>query len=423
MQRILDIALNDLRIIFKDRSIWINLVILPIVISVAVGYANGAGFTGGGTVSLRVDGFDADASAMSAQFLDAVRAGNANLVLCPMDQTEADLCQLGDEALTAELAQTRLEDKVSLATLEIPSGFGAALARGEAVSVIYRSNEDATAPSYILQAVQSAATRLSGAQIAVQVGGQVADSLSFLQFSDDADRAAFLEEIRGRAAAGWAADLITVETVQAALDPATTQTSGGGFAQSIPGIASMYVMFTVLPAASAFILERKNWTLQRLATLPISRAQILGGKLLARFVMGMIQYAVLFGFGALALGVTFGSQPLTMLPVMIAYTACVTALALALTTFITTDMQAQGITLFMSLTLAPLGGAWWPLEIVPEWMRVIGHVSPIAWAMDAYREIIFYGGGIGDVIVPIAVLLAATAALFAIGVARFRFSK
>ncbi|MBK8022525.1 MAG: ABC transporter permease [Chloroflexi bacterium] len=426
MKRIIDIALNDLRIIFKDRGIWINLVVLPIVIAVAVGYANGAGVTANpGPVRIRVDVFDADGSAESAQFLEQVRAVNSNLVLCPMDQTEADVCGLGGVDLTPELAQTRLEDQVALATLEIPVGFGAALTSGEAVNVVYRSNEDATAPSYILQAVQAAATRLSGAQIAGQVGGQIADTLTFLQFSDDADRAAFVESIQGRAAQEWEADLIAVETVQASLDPSTTQglNTGEGFAQSIPGMASMYVMFTVLPAASAFILERKNWTLQRLATLPVSRTQILAGKLLARFTMGMIQYAILFGFGVLVLNVNFGSQPLTMLPVMMAYTACVTALALALTTFITTDMQAQGITLFMSLTLAPLGGAWWPLEIVPEWMRVVGHISPIAWAMDAYREIIFYGGGLGDVIVPIVVLLAATVVLFAVGVTRFRFTK
>lgn len=425
MRRTLDIAINDLRIIFKDRSIWINLIILPIVLSVAVGFANGVGSSApSGDVKIIIDVLDNDQSTASSQFLDDLRAANGSLLLCPMDQTADDACQYKDGSLTPELAQTRLENKVSLATIELPSGFGASIGAGQRVDILYRSNESATAPSYILQAVQSAATRLNGAQVAAQVGEQVAGSLPFLQFSDDADRQAFVESIRQKAQEEWAANPVSVQTVEASLSENTSSNNNGnGFAQSIPGIASMYVMFVVLPAAAAIILERKNWTLQRLATMPVSRTQILGGKLLARFVLGMIQYFILFAFGGVVVGVRFGNDPVALILLMITYSACVTALSLALTTFITTDQQAQGIALFMSLTLAPLGGAWWPLEIVPAWMRVVGHISPIAWAMDGYHEIIFYGGGLGDVIVPILVLVALTAALFAFGVSRFRFTN
>src|SRR5690606_41999788 len=46
----------------------------------------------------------------------------------------------------------------------------------------------------------------------------------------------------------------------------------------------------------------------------------------------------------------------------------------------------------LGLTFASLGGAWWPLEIVPRYMQQIGHLSPIAWAMDAFRDLLFYQG-------------------------------
>ena len=98
-----------------------------------------------------------------------------------------------------------------------------------------------------------------------------------------------------------------------------------------------------------------------------------------------------------------------------------TALALALTTLLKNENQAAGITLFLALTLAPLGGAWWPLDIVPNWMRGIGHLSPVAWVMDGFRSLIFFDGNLGAVIVPILVLLAMTAGFFAFGVARFKF--
>jgi len=425
MQRILDIALNDLRIIFKDRSIWINIAIIPIIIAIAVGFANGAGgSTAPSDIKIRVDVVDADQSAESATFLDNLRAANASLVLCPADQTADDLCQFGDLPFDVTLAQARLEDKVALALLEIPSGFGAALSAGENVTVIYRSNESATAPSYILQAVQAAVTRTGGVAVAARVGGQVADDFEALTFADDADRSAFVASVGERAAAVWAENPVSVDYVLASIDSNVEVTAAtSGFSQSISGIATMYVMFAVLPAAAAILLERKNGTLQRLATLPLTRAQILGGKLLGRFTLGMIQYAIMFAFGALVLGVRFGSDLFALVLVMMAYTLCVTALSLALTTILKTDQQAQGIVLFMSLTLAPLGGAWWPLEIVPAWMRTFGHVSPVAWAMDSYTQLMIYGGGLGDVIVPVLVLLAATAVLFVIGVRNFRFTN
>jgi ABC-2 type transport system permease protein len=205
----------------------------------------------------------------------------------------------------------------------------------------------------------------------------------------------------------------------ASVEP-TENTGGEGFRQSIPGMASMYVLFTVLPLSAAFIRERKQWTLQRLVTLPISRAQILGGKLLSRFFLGMIQFGVLFGFGLL-IGARFGYEVLGLLLLMVAFALCVTALALALTTLLKNEGQAVGISLFMSLTLAPLGGAWWPLDIVPEWMRTIGHVSPIAWVMDGFRSLIFFNGNLSTIIIPILVLLAMTVLFFVFGVVRFRF--
>ena len=88
MRQIIEIALNDLRIIFRERSIWVNLFVIPIVLSVVIGLANGAGETTGepsAGPSILIDVIDNDSSTLSQQFLAAVRAANANFVLCPFD--------------------------------------------------------------------------------------------------------------------------------------------------------------------------------------------------------------------------------------------------------------------------------------------------------------------------------------------------
>ena len=205
MRATIDIALNELRILFIDRSIWVNLVVIPIILSVAIGFANGAGSSGSSEgPRLRVDVFDNDDSTVSQQFLEDVRSANPRIVLCPVDNDEDDVCGFGDASFTPELAQQRLEDEVSLALIEIPAGFAESVNAGQPIAIIYRSNEDATAPSYILQAVQAAAQRVGGVQAAITVANDVSADLPFLQFEDDAERAAFEETVRQEAQTLWA---------------------------------------------------------------------------------------------------------------------------------------------------------------------------------------------------------------------------
>ena len=51
-----------------------------------------------------------------------------------------------------------------------------------------------------------------------------------------------------------------------------------------------------------------------------------------------------------------------------------------------------------------LGGCMWPLEIVGDTMRTVGHAVPHAWAVDAWVELLSRGGGLADIAGQLAVL-------------------
>ena len=434
MRPLLTIAFNDLRILFKDWvSVLLNLVVIPIAISLAAGAANGAFGSSAPSVDTRViliDVIDQDQTDLSTRFLSAVRASNERLVLCPLDDMPdqesgaSGACELDAERVFDEaVAIERLQSQTTLALLIIPAGFESALNNNQPVTIQYRSNESASAPSYILESVQAAVQQVGGAALARQVGLTVADQLDLVEFADETDRAAFGENVRQRAETLWSAPPVSINVVSTTLDPIenTSDASSGGFNQSFPGIGTMYAMFAVLPLMAAIIDERRNGTLQRMTMMPLSRAQVLGGKLLARFLVGMIQYAIVFGVGFL-IGVRYGDDPFALILLMVTFVFCLTALALAFSTLIKTSAQAAGISIFLSLTLAPLGGAWWPLEIVPDWMRMLGHISPVAWVMDGYQRLMFFDGGLVDVLPMLAVLIGMGVLLFIIGISRFRFS-
>jgi ABC-2 type transport system permease protein len=73
------------------------------------------------------------------------------------------------------------------------------------------------------------------------------------------------------------------------------------------------------------------------------------------------------------------------------------------------------------MVLVPLGGGWWPLALVPEWMQVLGHLSPVAWCLDALNALIFYDRGFWTgVLQPVGVLLIFAAVCFVFGVQMLR---
>jgi ABC-2 type transport system permease protein len=400
MDKILAVALTDLRVNFRERSTLIFLVLLPAFMVVVVAFANGA-FATDNTERprTRLEVVDNDNTERSAQFLQTLRLLDDNLILCPMDREGCD---------TEEIS----------ATLEIPAGFGEALFSDTPISVIYRTDEDPLQVSPVYGTIQAAASRVSGAVVARRLGESVIE--------EDAE---FGQSVFNRASEIWATNPVSVAYSEAPIDVDSEEAvrAQPGFRQSVPGIGSMYVLFTVLAGTTILINERKNWTLQRLITMPVTGSQVIAGKMLARFIMGMLQYLVAFGIGmffAGQMGFSFGNSPLALLLVMMSFTFFSCALALLLATVVSTEQQAGGVTTFLALTMAAIGGAWWSLnlEFIPDFMQSISYLSPIRYAMDGFSRVILNGGGIADVLPQVGILVGVGTVLFVIASRRFRIA-
>jgi ABC-2 type transport system permease protein len=65
-----------------------------------------------------------------------------------------------------------------------------------------------------------------------------------------------------------------------------------------------------------------------------------------------------------------------------------------------------------------LGGTMWPLEVVGDTMRTIGHLVPQAWIMDGFVTLIFDGGGVTDLGRELAVLASFALVALVLGARR-----
>lgn len=421
MRPILTIVLNDLRIFFSQRGNLVGLLVIPVLLTVVIGWSLGQ-FVGGGEPRLRVDLIDLDGSGLSARLIDELRATNDALVLCPLDNDADDYCRLEGEALDLERAVERARRGRTEALIVIPAGYAAALETFEQAGIDYYSSSDPLQPDAVLQGLDAVLQRVNSASMTAGVAGALLDNLTAglgLPAFNEAVRTEFLDGLY-RNAEQKLIEMPAAVRFETGEEEAGLDASDNGFNQSAPGMGSLYVMFTVLGGMAVLLRERKQWTLQRLMALPLSRGQILGSKIVVYFVLGMIQYMIVFVVGWIA-GMDFGDDLPALFAVMAAFVLCITALTFALAPWIKSEGQASGFVLLLSLSLAPLGGAWWPLEIVPDFMRTLGHLSPVAWAMDGFHDLIWYSGGFGDVLPEVGVLLAAAVVLFAVGIRGFSF--
>jgi len=196
-----------------------------------------------------------------------------------------------------------------------------------------------------------------------------------------------------------------------------------GSEHSVPAMATMFAFFLVGYIGFAFFSERQNNTWERLRASPATNAEILIGKIVPALLLALFQQTVLFGVGIAVFGLRPQGSIVALFAVVLVLCICLTALGVFVATIFKTNQQLNAVTNLGTMILAGISGAFVPIEVLPTWARTIAPISPQYWALRGYRAVILDGGGLADVALPIAVLLALAAACAVAALARFRFDE
>ncbi len=166
----------------------------------------------------------------------------------------------------------------------------------------------------------------------------------------------------------------------------------GGYNQTVPGMIVMSVIFSILTYGTGlFAADRRSGLLRRLVTTPSNRPVILGGKLLGRIFMGLLQVAILLLVSTLAFGFYLGNSWFGWIVIMVPYAFACGALGMLFGCFFRSEDQAGTIGWIPAMLMAALGGCWWSREVVPDYLNYVGYLFPTAWAMDGLHKIISFG--------------------------------
>jgi ABC-2 type transport system permease protein len=387
----LDIALKDLTQLLRDRKTFLFLLIMPVAFTLLFG----VGFGGTSSSSRLPVGFlDEDGSSTSRRLRDLLAASEVISLEETGGATRTDL-------------ETRVSKNELAAAVVVPAQYGHNLARGKRSKLVFVGDPNSASGTLVKSEVLSAGVRLENAlRTALSFEQVVGDQVSF-------------EYILKTALDKWKDPPIRVTEIKSELVPKKGSRMEA-LAHTSPAMMLQFAIASLLTSAQILVNERKLHALQRLLTTAAARMNILLGHYLAIFVMLFSQFTILILMGSLALGVAYLRVPLATLLVAFTTAICIAAMGLLIGVMAKNDEQAIAFSLIAMFVLGGMGGTMAPLEIAGPTFQAIGHVSPLAWAMDGFKNIILRFMGFESVLLPAALLLGYGLLFFSLAAWRFQ---
>jgi ABC-type multidrug transport system permease subunit len=194
--------------------------------------------------------------------------------------------------------------------------------------------------------------------------------------------------------------------------------------QNIPGFSLMFVLLTLLFSVSLGLREEEVWgTSTRLRVAPVPLATVLGGKLLARWIIGSAQLMLLLLFGHFVYGLGLGHSPLAIVVVAMVAVASMTCFAAVVAAFVRTREQAVPVGLAVSFILASLGGLLWPLYNLPQSVQEVSRVLVTTWSMFGIQDVMLRDRNLTGISTELVILVAYGFASFLIAMWMFRYGE
>ena len=289
------------------------------------------------------------------------------------------------------------------AGVSLPAGMDETAAAGETVEIDYVARTDGTGPQ--LQAIVGSAV----AEVMKPVGAA--------QFATAETGAPFEQTLDiSRGIGDDAAEIgVAVSAVGESLFPEDL----GRFDLGAPSQLVLFTFLTALAGSAALILTRQLGISQRMLSTPTSLGTIVVGESFGRFGTAMVQGLYIIVLTLIIFQVNWG-DPIGATLLLIVFSAVGAAAGVLMGSVFSNDQQAGGVGVMLSIGLGALGGCMLPLELFSPTMQRVAHITPHAWALDGYAELVRHGGNTLDILPELGVLVAYAAVLFAVAAWRLR---
>ena len=369
MVKVLAIVRIELTRLLRDRSNLFFVFLFPLLLIIFLG----AQFGGDFSTRIGVVAPEGDTAADTvAQRLDALDG------ITVVEVADADA--LADEVDRGVLA----------AGLELPEGYGDALAEVEPVEVRFLGRADATSVSLrSLVTAVLAEQEQPGAAAQLLATGRAATGGEAIPVAELREAAVAVQDDAG-----------SVEVAATTLGVDELAEEFAGLNQFDLGASSQLFLFTFLTSlagSAALIQTRQYGVATRMLSTPTSVSTVLLGTAGGRFAIALFQALYIIVVSALVFGVNWG-DPLATTLVVLLFCVAAAAAAMLIGSVFSNDSQASGAGVGIGLGAAALGGSMVPIELYPAGVAQVARITPHAWANEAMAELVRRDGTVVDIL-------------------------
>ncbi len=411
MNKLFLIGIKDLKLMFRDRAALIFMLLAPFLLTIGMGFATG-----------RFSGSSSGLSDIPVIIvnLDDEQLGNA---LADVFSSE-ELADLMEPTVSSDPEAARRlidEDKASAAVI-IPAGFtrsiipaaGTAFDQNhvepEPVKIeVYANPSRPTSAGVVKAIVDEFVSRVEEGRTSsmTALAQLMSNGLLNPQNAESEARRLFdnVEESESTA--------ITLKKNQEGAEAVEFDI----LAYMAPGMALMFLMYTVSYGGRSILAERSQGTLPRMLVSPTKTSQILGGKVLGIFFAGVAQVGMLILASSIFFGVKWGDAA-GLVALILAAVFGATGWGMLITALARTPAQIGSIGSAIMLIFGILGGSFINVEQMPPLVQTFSKITPNAWGLDGFTTLAL-GGTLPNLMEPITALLIMGTVLFGIAVVLF----
>lgn len=195
------------------------------------------------------------------------------------------------------------------------------------------------------------------------------------------------------------------------------------YAHSFAGMGVQFILMSGVELALGLLMMRRLGLWKRLRAAPLSRAQLLGSRIVASALISLIVFAVIYAVAIAAFGVRVLGSPVGFALVLFCFALLTASFGLLVAALGRTPEATRGLAILATLLMVMLGGAWVPAFIFPEWLQTVSLAVPTRWAVDALDAMTWRGQPFTAALLPSGVMLAFSAAFALIAIWRFRWEE
>ena len=192
------------------------------------------------------------------------------------------------------------------------------------------------------------------------------------------------------------------------------------------GFALMFLMMLINQSVTVVVEDRRSQTMARVYAAPVRSFDIAAGNFIGSVFIGTLQVLAITALVRLVFGQMFGYDfgiPVWMqIVIMECFILASLGIASAVAGFIRNTRHLNIINNLIMTPTCMIGGCFWPVDIMPPFMRKLANFVPQRWAIEA-MDLGASGASLAGIALPLGILLLFAAVLLGFGAAVLRPAK